>query len=242
MPNWTTNIVTIKGSQETLEKIKQSIFTVDVEDGETIIDFGILIPKPEELENTESGYDEMKCQDYFDKSPDKLDYNELMKELPEDNVVTEEKFNLLKERFIKYKSVDWYNWNVRNWGCKWNGSGLSINTDESDTLEFEFISPWCEPLQWLDVLTDLYQDVDWKVEVQYEGGDGGQIWTYDSQTKEEGIVKTLQVPVIEDDNGEFVFLKYNDDLDGYFDPNGVEIEDYDWTFLPVDKIPVEYQD
>jgi hypothetical protein len=150
-----------------------------------------------------------------------------MKELPEDKVVTEEKFNLLKERFIKYKSVDWYYWNNRNWGCKWNGSDLSIDIDESDTLEFLFMTPWSEPLQWLSVLTDLYQEVDWKVEIQHEGGFGGQIWTYDSQTKEEGIVNIVSVPVTKDDNGEVVFLKFNDDLDGYFDPNGVEVEDYD---------------
>jgi len=240
MPNWTTNIVTIKGSQETLEKIKQSIFTV--KDGETIIDFGILIPCPEELENTESGYDEMKCQDYFDKSPDKLDYNDFMKELPEDKVVTEDKFNLLKERFIKYKSVDWYYWNNRNWGCKWNGSDLVVYPHNSDTLGFQFMTPWNEPRKWLGILTDLFQDVDWTLELQHEGGYGGLIWTYYSQTKEQGVVKTLEVPVTEDDYGKVVFLKYNDDLECYFDPNGVEVEDYDWAFLPVDEIPVEYQD
>ena len=239
MPNWTTNIVTIQGSQETLEKIKQSIFTV--KDGETIIDFGILIPCPEDLKNVPCSSDEMTCQGYFEKSS-KLDYNDFLQEHPNYKDVTEEKFNLLKERFLKYGSVDWYHWNMKNWGCKWNGSDLSIYEGKSGIMSFEFLTPWNQPDKWLDVLTDLYQDVDWMVEVQHEGGFGGLIWAYDSQTKEQSFVKTLEVPVIEDENDTVVFLKYNDDLECYFDPNGVEVEDYEWRFLPVDEIPVEYQD
>jgi len=56
MPNWTTNIVKLKGSEQDIQSIKDLIFSVD-EDGKTFFDFNKVIPMPEEYNEGDKWYD-----------------------------------------------------------------------------------------------------------------------------------------------------------------------------------------
>jgi Ferredoxin-like domain in Api92-like protein len=42
---------------------------------------------------------------------------------------------------------DWYNWNVANWGSKWDISDVYINNEsDEDDIEFSFSSAWSPPV------------------------------------------------------------------------------------------------
>ena len=56
MPNWTRNIVKLKGSEQDIQSIKNLIFSVD-DDGETFFDFNNVIPMPEDYELDDRWYD-----------------------------------------------------------------------------------------------------------------------------------------------------------------------------------------
>jgi hypothetical protein len=43
---------------------------------------------------------------------------------------------------------DWYNWNVNNWGTKWDITDVYIdNADEPDSIEFAFSTAWAPPVE-----------------------------------------------------------------------------------------------
>lgn len=43
---------------------------------------------------------------------------------------------------------DWYIWNVKNWGTKWDVTDVYFeNQPEEDTIEFSFCSAWAPPVE-----------------------------------------------------------------------------------------------
>ena len=55
MPNWTFNIVKLKGSEQDIQSIKDLILSVD--EGERFFDFNKVIPMPEEYNEGDKWYD-----------------------------------------------------------------------------------------------------------------------------------------------------------------------------------------
>jgi len=64
----------------------------------------------------------------------------------------------LSERFLKeYGATDWYNWQLKNWGTKWdvgNDDGLTDRIDEN-TVQANFSSAWAPPCQAYEQLIEL---------------------------------------------------------------------------------------
>lgn len=68
---------------------------------------------------------------------------------------------------------DWYNWNINNWGTKWNACDCSVNEIESinDTLNkeytnlnYQFDTAWDPPLEWLEKVANIYSDISFTLE------------------------------------------------------------------------------
>ena len=47
------------------------------------------------------------------------------------------------DNLIKYNAINWYEWSINNWGCKWNASDLKI-LDNKKSITFE--TPWDPPI------------------------------------------------------------------------------------------------
>lgn len=47
---------------------------------------------------------------------------------------------------VELKEDGWYEWNVSNWGCKWNCDAQDW-TREGDKISFWFDSPWGPPVE-----------------------------------------------------------------------------------------------
>ena len=44
--------------------------------------------------------------------------------------------------------TDWYNWNIHNWGTKWDICDVYFeNQAEEDSIEFSFCSAWAPPVE-----------------------------------------------------------------------------------------------
>lgn len=53
-------------------------------------------------------------------------------------------------RFLEqYGATDWYNWQVKNWGTKWDigGNGEFIEQPDANTIELRFDSAWSPPIE-----------------------------------------------------------------------------------------------
>jgi hypothetical protein len=55
------------------------------------------------------------------------------------------------------KEDGWYEWNVQNWGCKWNCDAQDWTLDEDGTtISFWFDSPWAPPIALYEYISGTY--------------------------------------------------------------------------------------
>lgn len=50
---------------------------------------------------------------------------------------------------------DWYHWNIREWGTKWEIDGATLEVDD-ENLHYEFQTAWSPPVSALDKLAEQY--------------------------------------------------------------------------------------
>ncbi len=81
---------------------------------------------------------------------------------------------------LQYDALNWYEWRIRNWGCKWNADKLEI----LDGCSFSFETPWDPPLNVIIAMSKakphikiafLYADEDIGSHVGYMLLQGGKI-------------------------------------------------------------------
>jgi hypothetical protein len=76
-------------------------------------------------------------------------------------------------RVTKYGAKDWYDWNVKNWGTKWNVTASiysdsservpgysTVNKPENRVVKLEFDSAWSPPIAAITMLAKQFPKVD----------------------------------------------------------------------------------
>ncbi len=173
MPNYVTNRIELQGSQDQiddlLERIKNDVL------GKWTIDFLKLVPRPPELdiEAGSSTYRGMKeYENFLNDYIEENDIKELkIEEIPkaeEDKYLEKHKdidhedWDLGRKAMInteKYGAPTWYEWNIRNWGTKWNACGYDDEYDYSKDEEIVFDTAWSPPHQILEKMASLYPGI-----------------------------------------------------------------------------------
>lgn len=65
---------------------------------------------------------------------------------------------------------NWYDWNIENWGTKWDLTEDTVVIEESDSrLRLEFNTAWAPPTQWLTSVAQKYPDLTFVVSYYEEG-------------------------------------------------------------------------
>jgi len=141
VPNHVTNRITVDSK---MEEIIKKLFGKKDEDGNTVyVDFNNIISMPKELLHTQS--------------PNKQIEGE-----------TEEEHNTrINDLIKKYGYANWYDWNIHNWGTKWNAYQTSV--EEGNTFVFQ--TAWSHPLRIVEQLSSAFPTV--KFEVKYADEDIG---------------------------------------------------------------------
>jgi hypothetical protein len=90
--------------------------------------------------------------------------------------------SILDEYFGKCDSVgmnqenNWYNWNLRNWGCKWDARLTNSEIDlGAGILCYYFDTPWSPPEHVISTLSNLYPSLTIRVRFIEEQGWGGEV-------------------------------------------------------------------
>ena len=155
MPNHITNRLTIIGTEEQVKPVREAIRG---EREDQFIDFNKIAPIPKELENTQSPI-RIISQKEYDKQE---------KRIVEGNLTNDEKnFGLsrgLTQKLVdeyrkKFGHSDWYNWQIENWGTKWNAYE-QVQIDEN---VIEFQTAWSTPFSLLVNLSELFSEVTFEV-------------------------------------------------------------------------------
>lgn len=233
MPNHITNIISFKGSEENIEKLKNSIQTIDENGGMEFIDFNKIVPKPASLEITSGsrvnqGLAILLFREKND--PDKLTKILNYAWVKAENITTLEELAdfLIKEDRVdldvarialdnleKYGFPDWFSWSIEKWGTKWN----AYNSNEKDDGIY-FLTAWSPPLPVIQKLSELFPEVE--ITIKFADGDFGcncgEIIFLDGNIFKENIPKDnsleamiLSVNILGNELNELMYYNCNED-------------------------------
>lgn len=70
----------------------------------------------------------------------------------------------------KYGHSDWYNWQIANWGVKWdNSDGAHLTRENKKTAHYDFDSPWGPPDIFIKSVAKLYPKLKFVLEYSEPG-------------------------------------------------------------------------
>jgi hypothetical protein len=165
MPNWCYNSLTISGSKEEISAIKTQLnkpFTRQHDQWN---------PATQEMELSDTTYDNPIFAFWNIVKPTNLE---------EYNKQSDHSLPLAEQ--MMFKGDNWYDFNVRNWGTKWDVA-VSNNEEypetelmeESDTyLAYRFNTAWSPPLPAIEALSTQYPHVEFNLSYEEETGWGGE--------------------------------------------------------------------
>ena len=173
MPNWVFNSLQVSGDKVSLDKLREQLNQPVTKH----------FPDTNYDKELEKWVDTPATQHYSNPvfsfwnviAPTDLEayYGESYKSDNEDLI------EKIKEEFAV--GMDWYNWNVRNWGTKWDicvsdgekYSNTTLEIDEYGSLLYHFETAWSPVIEVIDALAQMYPELVFDYEYEEEQGWGG---------------------------------------------------------------------
>jgi hypothetical protein len=142
MPNHTTNEVEISGDEEIIAEVIKLM--TKKHEGSEIEDvtFSKIIPSPDwDTTPNENGELPTEVEEIKNKEGDVV---------------------MSVKRFPCGKTDDrWYNWNIKNWGTKWDAYNTDIYEDET-SVHMSFQTAWAPPVEVAQELRKRFKSVEIK--------------------------------------------------------------------------------
>jgi len=137
MPNWVDNALTIQGTDEEMARFAEQAsrtYTAkytDFSNGEPSM-------REEQVEAEFSFWnfvrpDDSILEEYWGQSPRHTDLATAM----------------------RHEGNHWYDWNIKNWGCKWDASEPHLEESVGE-LRYWFNTPWGPPVEALEAMNKQY--------------------------------------------------------------------------------------
>lgn len=169
MPNWVYNSLTIEGSPEVVMEAKKQLNTSFTRSAE----------------NWDFETKSMQTKEYVFDNPVFAFWN-IIRPLDMESYTKQPEHKPNTSFAEMFSGDDWYSWNVRNWGTKWD---VAISNDEEypDTelvndepngenhvLVYKFNTAWSPPFPAMEKLSEQYPNLLLTLDYQEETGWGGQ--------------------------------------------------------------------
>jgi hypothetical protein len=231
MPNWSYNNLTISGPKEDMDVFYQESIKPN-SNNELSFRFSNIFPMPEKIKNTISPSSSAKGQKWMNSNSstvrnDKL--NEIFDEeendpnlIPVENNTPEKCQQLIKE----YGSDNWYDWNIKTYGTKWDVEVVDREYYKSDEqFECSFDTAWSPPSNFLENLQNRFKNLDIKLTFELEGSDGCGVF-YTNRYKDDVSISYEEDEITyKGSDGREIY--YNDD-DGewHYHDDGEICDDY----------------
>ena len=170
MPNWVYQSLTVEGNPESVIELKKQLNT----------------PFTKSHDEWDMNTQSMKVVEYTYDNPIFAFWN-VIRPTDMDAYVKQPDHSRPFEERVLFSGNDWYSWNVRNWGTKWD---VAVSNDEKypDTeildeehngdnlvLVYKFQTAWSPAIPVLIKLSEQYPDLLLTFEYQEETGWGGEI-------------------------------------------------------------------
>jgi hypothetical protein len=205
MPNWCYNSLTIEGSKELIADVKRIL--------------NRPFKQTHDSWNASSG--KMELSDTIYSNPVFAFhniYNHIQDGVPDEEYLKQSDFSKSTAEVLSFSGNNWYDWNVRNWGTKWDVAVRDNEeypetelTDESETLLiYRFNTAWSPPTEAISKLSLQYPDLDFELSyeeetgwgglLQFEAGNVSEIESYDNKCRDCDSINTMSY--CENDCGE----------------------------------------
>lgn len=71
----------------------------------------------------------------------------------------------------------WYDWNVSNWGTKWDAYEVEVQTNENSPLfaVYRFTTAWSPPIPVFEAIAQQHPEIEMDIQYEEEQGWGGEI-------------------------------------------------------------------
>ena len=200
MPNWVFNSLTIEGNAEDISALKKQVNQPFQRQHDS---WNIETNK---MELVDTLYPNPIFAFWNITKPTDMETYQLQKDPNHDDSI------------IDFQGNNWYDWNVRNWGTKWD---VAVSHDEeypetelmeeSETsLAYRFNTAWSPPIPAIEKLSEQYpklhfnlsyeEETGWGGEYEYEDGVETEIESYDSKCRDCDAINTMEY--CENDCGE----------------------------------------
>jgi hypothetical protein len=205
MPNWCYNSLTIEGSKELIADVKRIL--------------NRPFKQTHDSWNASSG--KMELSDTIYSNPVFAFhniYNHIQDGVSDEEYLKQSDFAKSTAEVLSFSGNNWYDWNVRNWGTKWDVAVRDNEeypetelTDESETLlAYRFNTAWSPPTEAITKLSLQYPDLDFELSfeeetgwgglLQFEAGNINEIESYENKCRDCDSINTMSY--CENDCGE----------------------------------------
>lgn len=155
MPNYCSCKLEINGPEDQVN----AFFEKAGED----FDFNNFIPLPEDLRGIVAGSttvngERVNCYRRRSKETGEIveDFN-FNRDEAEIEVIPEER---QKELIAKYGAINWYDWNIKNWGTKWGACDSRVERSENAIY---FDTAWSPPIEFVESISPDFPDCEFQL-------------------------------------------------------------------------------
>ena len=239
MPNWVYTSMAVSGKKEDLlafaEKASQQHETQWLSEGWIRNEDGTNTKVPDEERKIEiqlSGTTPMSFWNFLRPTDEELPYYFGNKVKPEDEPNPDATQEERLAKALLFEGSGWYDWNIRNWGCKWDANDEELDNDldklePHDTLSYRFSTAWSPAEGAFRAMTEQHPELTFEFHCEEEQGWGV---VYDGQDGSLSVSKEWDIPnshadfVAKDDEDGCVCARDDDQDDWYEDCPRPEVE------------------
>lgn len=167
MPNWVYNTLTITGEAEQVERFaKQAAQSYNTKHMKHVIN------------GTE--WDWVAVDEVNDVP---LSFWNFVK--PDESIVHEywgeQQLKPTLAEAMKHDTNHWYDWNIRNWGCKWDAGDVQMEMGDG-RVTYSFDTPWSPPVEALEAMCEQFPKLVMEMRSVEEQG-----WGVEHIADEDGV-------------------------------------------------------
>jgi hypothetical protein len=88
---------------------------------------------------------------------------------------------------LTFSGSGWYDWNIRNWGVKWDAGDAELDTDLSEldgtinnTISYRFQTAWGIPIEAITAMVRQHRELDFDLSSEEEQGWGAEFTSSDA--------------------------------------------------------------
>lgn len=240
MPNWVYTSMSVSGKTEDLlafaEKAKQQHETqwlspdwVHNEDGTNT-----RVPAEERTIQIElSGVSDLSFWNFIRPTDEELPYYFGNKTKPEDEPDPDATQEERMAKALTFSGSGWYDWNVREWGTKWDANDAELDTDLAEldghinnTLSYRFSTAWSVPTPVFEAMIRQHPTLDFEFSSEEEQGWGVEFCSSDGEEdgEERSLIETNSWDIpdshadyVARDNEDGCSCSHNDDEEDWYD-------------------------